>query len=44
MARNADGVAKIHALLARIEDVDNRSDLKELLFSKKKALDDKIMS
>ena len=44
MARNADGVAKMHALLARIKDVDNRRDLEELLFSKKKDLDDKVMS
>ena len=44
MARNADGVAKMHALLVRIKDVDNRRDLEELLFSKKKALDDKVMS
>ena len=34
----------MHALLVRIKDVDNRRDLEELLFSKKKALDDKIMS
>ena len=44
MARNADGVAKMHALLARIKVVDNRRDLEELSFSKKKALDDKGMS
>ena len=44
MARNADGVVKMHTLLARIKDVDNRSDLEELLFTKKKALDDKVMS
>ena len=34
----------MHALLARIKDVENRRDLKELLFSKKKALDDTVMS
>ena len=44
MERNTDGVAKMRTLLERIKDVDNRRDLEELLFSKKKALDDKVMS
>ena len=44
MERNTDGVAKMRTLLERIKDVDNRRDLEELLFSKKKDLDDKVMS
>ena len=34
----------MHALLARVKDVDNRRDLEELLFREKKALDEKVMS